>query len=62
MKLSKAPGLDVFLMECLMKGGMAVLELASESLLNISFDILVVCMDCCCASIVPHVQRKGCQI
>ena len=41
MKSFEAPGLDGFPVECLMKGGMAVLEWLVR-LLNISFDTGVV--------------------
>ena len=44
MKSSKAPGLDGFPVECLKKGGMAVLEWLVR-LLNISFDMGFVPMD-----------------
>ena len=42
MKSGKAPGLDGFPVECLKKGGMAVLEMAIVRLLNVSFDMGVV--------------------
>ena len=44
MKSGKTPGLDGFSMECLKKGGMAVLEWLVR-LLNLSFDMGVVPMD-----------------
>ena len=44
MKSGKAPGLDGFPVECLKKGGMAVLEWLVR-LLNLTFDIGVVPMD-----------------
>ena len=44
MKSGKAPGLDRFPVECLKKGGMAVLEWLVR-LLNLSFDMGVVPMD-----------------
>ena len=44
MKPGKAPGLDGFPVECLKKGGMAVLEWIVR-LLNVSFDKGVVPMD-----------------
>ena len=44
MKSGKAPGLDGFPVECLKKGGMAVLEWLVR-LLNLSFDTGVVPMD-----------------
>ena len=43
MKSGKAPGLDGFPVECLKKGGMAVLEWLVR-LLNASFDIGMVPM------------------
>ena len=46
MKSGTAPGLDGFLLECLKKGGMAVLEWL-VSLLNLSFDMWVVPVDWC---------------
>ena len=57
MKSSKAPGLDGFRVECLKKGGMAVLEWL-VSLLNLSFDIWVVPMDWRGACIVPLYKGK----
>ena len=45
MKSGKAPWLDGFPVECLKKGGMAVLEWLVR-LLNFSFDMGVVPMDC----------------
>ena len=44
MKSGMAPGLDGFLVECLKKCGMAVLEWLVR-LLNLSFDMGVVPMD-----------------
>ena len=44
MKSGNAPGLDGFPVECLKKGGVAVLELLVR-LLNLSFDMAVVSMD-----------------
>ena len=44
MKSGKAPGLDGILVECLKKGGMAVLEWLVR-LLNLSFHMGVVPMD-----------------
>ena len=44
MRSGKAPGLDGFPVECLKKGGMAVLEWLVR-LLNSSFDMGVVPMD-----------------
>ena len=44
MKSGKAPGPDGFPVECLKKGGMAVLEWLVR-LLNLSFDMGVVPMD-----------------
>ena len=44
MKYGKAPGLDGFPVECLQKGGMAVLA-RQIRLLNLSFDMGVVPMD-----------------
>ena len=44
IKSGKAPGLDGFPVECLKKGGKAVLEWL-VGVLNISFDIGVVRMD-----------------
>ena len=44
MKSGEAPGLDGFPVECLKKGGMAVLEWLVR-LLNISFDMGLVPMD-----------------
>ena len=44
MKSGKAPGLDGFPVECLQKGGIAVLEWLVR-LLNVSFDMGVVPMD-----------------
>ena len=58
MKSGKAPGLDGFPVECLKKGGMAVLEWLVR-LLNLSFDMGVVLMDWRCACIVPLYKGKG---
>ena len=58
MKSGKAPGLDGFPVECLKKGGMAVLGWLVR-LLNLSFDMVVVPMDWRDASIVPLYKRKG---
>ena len=44
MKFDKAPGLDGFPVECLKKGGMAVLEWL-VILLNVSFDMGAVPMN-----------------
>ena len=52
MRSGKAPGLDGFPVECLKKGGMAVLEWLVR-LLNFSFDMGVVPMDWRGACIVP---------
>ena len=52
MKSGKAPGLDRFPLECLQKGRMTVLECLVR-LLNLSFDVGVVPMDCRGACIVP---------
>ena len=55
MKSGKAPGLDGFLVECLKKDGMGVLEWLVR-LLNLSFDMGVVPMDCrgACYQIYKH--------
>ena len=58
MKSAKAPGLYGFSVECLKKGGMAVLEWLVR-LLNLSFDMVVVPMDWRCACIVPLYKWKG---
>ena len=58
MKSAMAPGLDGFPVECLKKGGMAVLEWLVR-LLNLSFDnggCAYVLAWCC---IVPLYKRKG---
>ena len=55
MKSDKAPGLDGFLVECLKKCGMAVLEWLVR-LLNLSFDMEVVPAWCLYSA---HVQREG---
>ena len=52
MKSGKAPGLDEFPVECLKKGGMAVLEWLVR-LLNLSFGMGVVPMDWRDACVVP---------
>ena len=52
IKSGKAPGLDGFLVECLKKGGMAVLEWLAR-LLNLSFDMGVIPMDSRGSCIVP---------
>ena len=52
MKSGMVPGLDGFPVECLKKGGMALLEWLSR-LLSISFDMGVVPMEWRGASIVP---------
>ena len=57
MKSGKAPGLDGFPVECLKKGGMAVLEWLVR-LLNASFDMGVVPMDWRGACIVPLYKGK----
>ena len=57
-KSGKAPGLDGFPVECLKKGGMAVLEWLVR-LLNVSFDMGVVPMDWRCACKVPLYKGKG---
>ena len=54
----KAPGLDGFPVECLKKGGMAVLEWLVR-LLNLSFDMGDVPMDWHGACIVPLHKGKG---
>ena len=58
MRPGKAPGLDGFLVECLKKGGMAVLEWLVR-LLDLSFDMGVVPMDWRGACIVPLYKGKG---
>ena len=58
MKSGKAPGLDGFRVECLKKGGMAVLEWLVR-LLNISFDKGVGPMDWRGASIVSLYNGNG---
>ena len=58
IKSGKAPWLDGFPVECLKKGGMAVLEWLVR-LLNLSFNMGVVPMDCCGACIVPLYKGKG---
>ena len=58
MKSGKAPGLDGFPVECIKKGGMAMLEWLVR-LLNLSFDMGVVPMDWRGACIVPLYEGKG---
>ena len=58
MKSGKAPWLDGFPVECLKKGGIAVLEWLVR-LLNLSFDRGVVHIDWCGACIVPLYKGKG---
>ena len=58
MKSCKAPGLDGYPMECLKKGGIAVLEWLVRQL-NVSFDMGVVPIDWCGACIVPLYKWKG---
>ena len=58
IRSGKAPGLDGFLVECLKKGGMEVLEWLVR-LLNLSFDMGVVPMDWRGACIVPLYKGKG---
>ena len=58
MKSGKAPGLDRFPVECLKKGGMAVLEWLVR-LLNLSFDMADAPMDWRGACIVPLYKGKG---
>ena len=58
MKSGEAPGLDGFPVECLKKGGMAVLEWLVR-LLNLSFDMGVLPMDWRSACIVPLHKGKG---
>ena len=58
MKSGKAPGLDGFSVECLWKGGTAVLEWLVR-LLNASFDIWVVPMDLRGSCLVPLLKREG---
>ena len=55
MKFGKAPGLDGFLVECLKKAGMAVLEWLVR-LLNLSFDMWLYSSGAC---IVPLYKGKG---
>ena len=57
MKSGKAPGLDGFPVECLKKGGMAVLEWLVR-LLNLSFDMGVVPVDWRGACIVPYTNGR----
>ena len=58
MKSGKAPVLDGFPVECLKKGGMAVVEWLVR-LLNLSFDMGVVPMDLSGACIAPLYKGKG---
>ena len=58
MKSGKDPWLDGFPVECLKKGGMAVLEWLVR-LLNLSFDMGVVPVDWRGACIVPLYKGKG---
>ena len=58
MKSGKGPGLDGFPVECLKKGGMAVLEWLVR-LLILSFDIGIVPKDWRGAWIVPLYKGKG---
>ena len=58
MKSDKAPGLDLFPVECVKKGSMAVLQWLVR-LLNISFDMGVVTMDRRGACIVALYKEKG---
>ena len=58
MKSGKAPWLDGFPVECLKKGGMAVLEWLVR-LLNLSFDMGIVPMDWLGACILPLHKGKG---
>ena len=62
MKSGKAPGLDGFPVECLKKGGTAVLEWVVR-LLNLSFDMGVLYLSglSWCMYSAP-VQRKGRQM
>ena len=61
MKSGKAPELEGFLVECLKKGRMAVLEWLVR-LLNLSFDVGVVPMDwrgACSYVALPLYKGKG---
>ena len=58
MKSGKAPGLDELTVECLKKGGTAVVEWLVRPL-NQSFDMWVVPMDWRGACIVPLYKGKG---
>ena len=58
MKSGKAPGLDGFTVECLKKGGIAVLEWLVR-LLNVCVDVGIVPIDWRGACIVPLYKRKG---
>ena len=59
LKSGKAPGLDGFLVECLKKGGMAVLEWLVR-LLNLCFDMGVVPKDWrgACMKDVPSTKGR----
>ena len=58
IKSGKAPGRDGFLVECLKKGGMAVLEWLVR-LLNGNFDIGILRMDWSGSCIVPLYKGEG---
>ena len=58
MRFGKAPGMDGFPVECLQKGGMAVLKWLVRQL-NLSSDMGVVPMDWRGACIVPLYKGKG---
>ena len=58
MKSGKAPGLDGFPVECLKKGGIAVLEWLVR-LLNLSFNTWVAPIDWHGACVVPLYKGKG---
>ena len=60
MKSGKTPGLDGFHVECLKKGGTAVLQLL-VILLNLSFDMGLYLWPAWCLYSAP-VQREGCQM
>ena len=57
-KSDKSPGLDGFPVDCLKKGGLAVLEWL-VILLNLNFDMGVVPMDWRSACIVPLYKGNG---
>ena len=62
MKSGRAPGLDVFPVECLNNGGTAVLEWLVRLLnswLSLSFDMGIVLMDWSGACIMPLCKGKG---